>query len=115
MIQVNLFTHDKTNEILEISLLKPGENESIEKKIEDVDQPCKNVNHAIENETKQDQIEPEIGIIKLGEDSKVNSTLVKNLICEHCGKLFSKTNQLFVHTRIHTSKILLYSFTTPDL
>ena len=57
------------------------------------------------NETgMDDQIEPKIGIIKLGEDLNAKSTPVKNQMCEHCGKSFSKTNQLQVHKRIHTSK-----------
>lgn len=95
-----------SNEILEISLFNPEENKNFEIKAtaEEIDKHI--VNPSKGNNAKQDEIEPLIGIIKLGENSNgEKSEKVKNLMCEHCGKKFNKTNQLFVHTRIHTSKI----------
>lgn len=87
-----------SNEILEISLLNPDEQDKIIEMKTNVEQSEKTLNSSDVNE-------PQIGIIKLGEESsKVEQNLIKNLMCEICGKKFNKSNQLFVHVRIHTSK-----------
>lgn len=95
-----------SNEILEISLLNPEESKNTERKRNAEDMTCNALNLFTENDIKKDdEIEPRIGIIKLGEDSRAKQNLIKNLMCEHCGKKFNKSNQLFVHTRTHTSKL----------
>lgn len=96
-----------SNEILEISLLNPEESDKCGEKKTSAKESCKTVNSSIENDTQQVEREPKIGIIKLGENSKADPNLVKSLMCEHCGKRFSKSSQLFVHYRVHTSKYLM--------
>lgn len=98
-----------SNEVLEISLHNPEENESVARETS-VEESCKTEPVSIENISEPDESEPRIGIIKLGEDCKANENLVKNLVCEYCGKKFNKSNQLFVHTRIHTSKFQYFQF-----
>lgn len=87
-----------SNEILEISLLNPEENKNFELKTiaEGPDKDPYESNTSKGNDTKQNQIEPRIGIVKLGEElNSEKSKKVKNLMCEHCCKKFNKSNQRF--------------------
>lgn len=106
VVKLNFISEMFSNEILEISLSNPEEkNDSDGKMNEGL---CKIVSSATGNDNEES--EPTIGIIKLGETPKAKQNLIKNLMCEHCGKKFNKSNQLFVHTRTHTSKLRTRNF-----
>lgn len=108
LFYLSLFPEILSDQILEISFHNPGEKEiSVRKedKMQSIGSPITGDSYQDTDIGRQEKVDPQIGIIKLGEDLKVNSTSVKNLMCEHCGLCFRKANQLFVHTRIHTSKL----------
>ncbi|KAJ6644038.1 Protein glass [Pseudolycoriella hygida] len=93
-----------SNEIIEITLHNPEEKKEIEahsEKTTNEEKSCNNTDSTVAYDTEG---EARIGIIKLGEDLKDNQNLIKNLMCEHCGKKFRKRHQLCVHTRIHTKE-----------